>query len=248
MIGFMLFILRMILIALWGIFSAFCGLIFSMIRPFHPNNPQITAKLLTLLGPKILGLKIIYRHKENLDIARPCVFVSNHQHNIDIFMGCYHLPDRTVSMGKRSLIWVPVFGLFYWLSGNILINRSNKKSAFGTMDAAASAIKGKNTSVWIMPEGTRSKGRGLLPFKKGPFVTAIKADVPIVPVCCSNYSQILNLNKWHSATMIIDVLAPVSTKEFKIEDVNALKDKIYHLMKSHIDILDHEVKKMHSNE
>jgi 1-acyl-sn-glycerol-3-phosphate acyltransferase len=244
----MLFVIRMILIAVWGIFAAFCGLVVSLFRPFHPNNPQITARLLTLLGPKILGIKIIYRFKDNLDVARPCVFVSNHQHNIDIFMGSYHLPQRTVSMGKRSLVLVPVFGLFYWLSGNILINRSNKKSAFGTMDSAAAAIKGKNTSVWIMPEGTRSKGRGLLPFKKGPFITAIKADVPIVPVCCSNYSKYINLNKWHSATMIIEVLAPVSTAGMTMDDVVTLKDKVFDQMKVTIERLDHEMLAMNINE
>jgi 1-acyl-sn-glycerol-3-phosphate acyltransferase len=237
----MLFIIRMILISLWGSFAALCGLIVCILRPFNPDNPQITAKLLTLLGPAILGVKIIFRNEDKMHKPRPCVFISNHQHNIDIFMGSYHLPPRTVSMGKRSLVFVPIFGLFYWLSGNILINRSNKKSAFGTMDTAAAAIKGKNTSVWIMPEGTRSKGRGLLPFKKGPFITAIKADVSIIPVACSNYSKMLDLNKWHAGTMIIEVQDPILTQGLNVKDAGALKDKAYAIMKTAIDKLDAEV-------
>lgn len=198
-------------------------------------------KLLNFLGPKILGLKIILRNAEILEVSRPCVFISNHQHNLDIIPGSHTLPKRTVSLGKRSLIYIPIFGQFYWLAGNILINRSNKKSAFDTMDEAARSIKEKNTSVWIMPEGTRSKGRGLLPFKKGPFITAIKADVSIVPIAISNYVKRINLNRWNAGTIIVEVLPALSTKGMSLDDVNDLKDKAFTLMKNKIAELDAEV-------
>ena len=240
----MLLIIRIILIVIWFAFSAFCGLVVSLFRPFHPNNPQVIAKLLNLLGPRILGIKIIARNLAIMDTVRPCVFISNHQHNLDIFPGSWSLSKRTVSLGKRSLIYIPVFGIFYWLSGNILINRSNKKSALDTMDIVAKSIKEKNTSVWIMPEGTRSKGRGLLPFKKGPFITAIKAEVPIVSVAISNYVKKINLNRWHSGVIIVEVLPPISTKDFSMETVNDLKDHAFNLMKNKLDQLDAEVDAM----
>ncbi len=94
-----------------------------------------------------------------------------------------------------------------------------------------------------MPEGTRSKGRGFLPFKKGPFVTAIKAQVPIVPVAWSNYSQIIDLNKWHSCTILVQALEPISTEGKTLDDVNELKEKAYLIMKNAIEQLDLEVKK-----
>ncbi len=240
----MLLLIRLPLIAVWIMFSTLLGIIACILRPFNPRNIRVTTKVLQL-GRYILGIKIILRNKEIMDQQRPCVFISNHQHNLDVFGGAMALPARTVSIGKRSIIFIPFFGLYYWLSGNILIDRKNKRRAFETMDIAAKTIKEKNISVWIMPEGTRSKGRGLLPFKKGPFITAIKAGVPIVPIAWSNYVNHINLNRWHAGTMILQVLDPISTAGLSVDEVNIVKDEAYQKMKAAIALLDEEVKKLH---
>ena len=222
------------------IFASTIGFLISLLRPFNPNNIQWTAKFLKF-GHLALGMNIIVRKKSLMEANNPCVIISNHQDNLDIFPGCMSIPPRTVTIGKRSILFIPFFGLFYWLSGNILINRKNKRSAFETMDLATQKITDKKISVWIMPEGTRSKGRGLLPFKKGPFVTAIKAQVPIVPVAWSNYSQMIDLNKWQSCTILVEALEPISTKGKTLDDVNELKEQAYEVMKRAIERLDLEV-------
>jgi 1-acyl-sn-glycerol-3-phosphate acyltransferase len=236
----MLKIIRLPAIFLWVALSMFWGMIMGFVRPFNPKNIKAMSYLLQM-GKKILGVKIEVRNRPFMNEFRPCVFISNHQDNFDIFPGAFTIPDRTVSIGKRSLIFVPFFGLFYWLSGNILINRKNKRSAFDTMDDAARAIKAKNLSVWIMPEGTRSRGRGLLPFKKGPFITAIKAGVPIVPVAISNYVGKLDFNKWDAGKVIVEVLPPLSTEGKKLEDAIALKEEAYTAISVALQRLDKEL-------
>lgn len=236
----MLIAIRLPLILVWFIFSTLCGIIVSFFRPFNPKNIKVTTDLLQY-GRFILGLKLELRNRESADSARPCVFISNHQDNLDIFPGAFCLPDQTVSIGKTDILWIPFFGLYYWLSGNILINRKNKKEAAKTIDIAAKAIREKNISVWIMPEGTRSKGRGLLPFKKGPFITAIKAGVPIVPIAWCNYISHLNLNKWHAGEILMEVLPPLPTKNLTLDDVTKLKDEAFEVMSSAILRLDNEV-------
>ena len=237
----MLFLIRLILILPWIAVSATAGILCGLVRPFHPNNIHVTARLIAF-SRKILGFRMIVRNRDEFKIHQPCVVVSNHQDNMDIFPGAMTIPERTVTIGKKSILWIPFFGQFYWLSGNILIDRKNKKSAFETMDQAAKAIREKNLTVWIMPEGTRSRGRGLLPFKKGPFITAIKAQVPIVPVAISNYLGHIKLNKWNSGVILIEVLPAISTEGLKIEDANDLKDKVHAAMKTAIAKLDLEVK------
>jgi len=190
----------------------------------------------------------LVRNRQEFDHHRPCVMVSNHQHNLDIFPGCTALPDRTVTIGKKSIIWVPFFGIFYWITGNILIDRKNKKRAFEAMDVAAKSIKDRNISVWIMAEGTRSKGRGLLPFKKGPFITAIKADVPVIPIAISSYVGKLNFNRWHAGTILIEILPAVSTKNLGVNDAHDLKDRVHATMKATIEKLDREVAVLEKNE
>lgn len=241
----MLLILRIPLICIWIIITTVIGIIACILRPFNPKNIRVTTQLLQY-GRYILGITIELRNKHIMDENRPCVFISNHQDNLDIFAGAMALPKRTVSIGKRDILLIPFFGLYYWLSGNILINRGNKRKAFETMDVAANTIKNKNISVWIMPEGTRSRGRGLLPFKKGPFITAIKAGVPIVPVAWSNYIiEGVHLNRWHAGTIIMEVLPPIPTAGLKIEDAGKLKDEAFAIMSAAIARLDIEVKERH---
>jgi 1-acyl-sn-glycerol-3-phosphate acyltransferase len=68
----------------------------------------------------------------------------------------------------------PVFGQLYWLTGNLLIDRNNRAKAHGTIAEVVNAFKKRNISFWMFPEGTRSRGRGLLPFKTGAFHAALR--------------------------------------------------------------------------
>ena len=150
---------------------------------------------------------------------------------------------RTVSLGKKSLRWIPLFGQFYWLSGNILIDRKRQGKAFKSMDKATKALTKKNISVWIFPEGTRSKGKGLLPFKKGPFHTAIKAQVQIVPIVISSYDKFLDLGKLNSGNILAEVLDPIETKGKTKVDLDDLLNESYEKMNACFNKLNDELSK-----
>ncbi len=237
----MLYFFKILTTTIWVGFSCLIGICVSVIRPFDTRNIKIATNILSF-GRHFLGIKIELRNKDILDKYRPCVFISNHQDNLDIFPGSYTVPHYTVTIGKRSIIYLPFFGQFFWLTGNILIDRSNKKKAFETMDEAANAIKNKKLSIWIMPEGTRSRGRGVLPFKKGPFVTAIKAQVPIIPIAFSPYGNNINLHKWNSGKIIVEVLDPIHTQGLTLDNVNEIKDQAFHMIAQAVSRLDHELK------
>lgn len=236
----MLTIFRVFITTLWVCVSCFIGILVGLARPFDPRNTKISASLIGW-GRHFLGVEIELRNAEILEATRPCVFISNHQDNLDIFPGGFTLPKNTVTIGKRSIIFIPFFGQFFWLSGNILIDRKNRKKAFEAMDVAAMAIREKKVSVWIMPEGTRSRGRGVLPFKKGPFITAIKADVPVVPIAISTYTRHLKLGRWKAGKIIVQVLPPIHTKGLLPEDANTIKDQAFHIMRDAVAKLDLEI-------
>lgn len=231
---------RLFIYILWVVAACTIGIFAGLMRPFSAKNTKMVSDIINS-GRHILGIKVKMKNREYMNAHRPCVFISNHQDNLDIIPGCHAVPDDTVTIGKKDILYIPFFGLFYWLAGNILINRSNKKSAFSTMDQAASQIRDRKISVWIMPEGTRSRGRGILPFKKGPFITAIKAQVPIVPVAISSYIRHLDFSKWDAGTMLIEALPAVETAGLKPEDATALKDKCYEMIVAAVERLDREV-------
>lgn len=220
----MLAAIRIILMTLALVFVSICSCLFCLIRPFHRDNVHHTAKYMGKIS-KILGLEVEVRIPESLKNIGPVVYICNHQNSYDIFTVSGAVLPNTVSVGKKSLKWLPFFGQMYWLTGNILIDRKNKNKAMNTIDMTAKKIREKKLSVWLFPEGTRSYGRGLLPFKTGAFRTAAKAGVPIVPICASNTHNTIDLNRWNNGKMIIEYLDPVYLSSTDKDKVRAVANK-----------------------
>lgn len=232
----MLKLLRFSLLFFYFLVTAILGLLIGLARPFNPDNTRLCGRLFSWGSLKILGIRVDVEGREFLQNMPPCVVVANHQANYDLFVHGKVVPRRTVSIGKRSLKYLPFFGQVYWLAGNILIDRSKSKESIGQMDEAIEALKEKDTSIWVFAEGTRNKGNGLLPFKKGAFHMAKQAGVPIQPICASTYAQQLDFSKWCSAHVIIRILPPVTIHD---EDtVNHLRQHVRTQMMDAIEDLD----------
>ncbi|ABV35231.1 1-acylglycerol-3-phosphate O-acyltransferase [Shewanella sediminis HAW-EB3] len=233
----MLLILRSLILAVMLLLSFVFGGLFCLIRPRHRDNVHMFAKIFSFAAP-VLGIKVIVR-KPEVKTEEPCVFLANHQNNFDMFTHTAAVPKGTVSLGKKSLAWVPFFGQIYWLSGNILIDRKNRSRAFDTMAQTAKKIKEKCLSIWIFPEGTRSRGKGLLPFKSGAFHTAIEAGVAMVPVLASNQGHI-KLNRWNNGVVIIEMMDPIETKGLAKSQVKELSYRIHSMMSARLTQLNME--------
>ncbi|SQD79807.1 1-acylglycerol-3-phosphate O-acyltransferase [Moritella yayanosii] len=237
----MLLISRLILILLFMIYLLIMSILRFSLQPRHPKHVACVARNFSRLA-RIFGVKLIVRKPAGLNDAGPYVFVGNHQNNYDLVTMTAAVQPGTVSVGKKSLVWVPIFGFVYWLSGNILIDRSNKSKAFGTISAVADRIRKGHLSIWMFAEGTRSRGRGLLPFKTGAFHIAIQAEVPIVPVCCSNTHNKIKLNRWDNGEVIIEIMAPIPTVGLERSSVRKLSTDVHAIMKKRIDELSAEAR------
>jgi 1-acyl-sn-glycerol-3-phosphate acyltransferase len=190
---------------------------------------------------KILGFDVEVRIPESVKDIGPVIYVANHQNSYDVFTMANAVQPSTVSVGKKSLKWIPIFGQMYWLTGNILIDRKNTSKAMGFINLTATKIKEKKLSIWMFPEGTRSRGRGLLPFKTGAFRTAALANVPIVPICASNQEGTIKLGRWDNGKIIIEFLDPIYISENTPASVRSAADQAYKLMKAKIEQLDEEI-------
>ncbi len=218
------------------------ALLICLLRPFHRNNVHQVASWFGKVGP-LLGLTVVTRGQENLLADQPVVYVGNHQNSFDLFTQSKLVPPGTVSLGKKDLLWIPLFGQIYWLTGNILIDRNNRSRAISTIQTAAEKIRDKALSVWIFPEGTRSRGRGLLPFKTGAFHTAISAGVPIVPVLASCQKDIC-LNRRDNGVVIVEAMAPISTEGLGRGDVRELAQRVYDQMNDRLAELNAEAQQL----
>jgi 1-acyl-sn-glycerol-3-phosphate acyltransferase len=232
-------LIRLVLLVLFIIIASTIGLLICLVRPFHRDNVGLFSHW---YGKAcwIFGVKVEIRQPAAVTEAMPCVFVANHQNNYDLFTISGALISGTVTIGKKSLKFIPFFGQLYWLSGNILIDRNNKNRAVGAMQGAVERINKDKVSVWVFPEGTRSYGRGLLPFKTGAFHIAQQAGVPVVPICMSTTQGKINLNRWNNGTIIIEFLPPLSPEDFAVP-VREVAQQVRSLMEQKIAALDSEL-------
>jgi 1-acyl-sn-glycerol-3-phosphate acyltransferase len=184
---------------------------------------------------------VICRFPGHVEHFGQAVYIGNHQNTYDMFTISCMVPPCTVTIGKRSLLWIPLFGPLYWLSGNILLNRRKHSQAYSTITQVVRQLKMTQKSVWIFPEGTRSRGRGLLPFKTGAFHTAIAAGVPIIPICASNLHHKVHWNRRHNGSVIVEMLAPISTQGYGKHQARELADYCYQLMQAKMTQLEAEI-------
>lgn len=120
----------------------------------------------------------------------PVVFASNHQSWFDILALAANLHRTVRFVSKIELARVPILGRAMRQAGHIFIDRANRQQALSAYEEVSRVIRDGMSAI-VFPEGTRSRTGQLLPFKKGPFVLAIAAQVPIVPVYCAGTFTIM---------------------------------------------------------
>jgi 1-acyl-sn-glycerol-3-phosphate acyltransferase len=132
-------------------------------------------------GLKAGGVRFQVSGAEKVPSDGPVIFMSNHQGNFDILTLYQAVPRPFAWLAKEELFTIPLFGHSMTRGGYIPVDRSDGRKALKSLDTAAGLIRG-GRSVLIFPEGTRSTDGHLLPFKRGGFILAAKAGVPVVPI------------------------------------------------------------------
>ena len=197
-----------------------------VIRWRNYKNTSLFLKLYGFITTPVMGLKIRIFNRDILGKTKPAVVVGNHQHNFDILVASEVFRYKIISLGKKEIVYLPLFGPIFWLAGNLLVNRGNKEKAMKTMRQVEEYLRKNELGIVIFPEGHRNTKEELLPFKKGAFYTAVNCQIPIVPFVVSQYARNMNLNKFKAGKIYIDVLEPISTEGLTTDDIPMLMEKV----------------------
>lgn len=155
--------------------------------------------------------------------AEAVVFCSNHESNVDPPVLFKVLHPQLHVLYKAELHKFPIMGTVFDVGGFVPIDRGDRERAMASIARGAAALRA-GLSFLIFPEGTRSRTGELLPFKKGGFIMALQAQVPIVPVAVTGGRAAMRKGSAfvYPVTVRVRVGQPIPTAGLGISDKEAL--------------------------
>lgn len=171
------------------------------------------------LGLALAGIRFRIAGAEHLPRDRAAVYCANHQSNVDPPVLFHALHPRMHILYKHEIDRIPILARAFRLGGFIPIDRRNKEAAIRSIEAGAESIRSGH-SFLIFPEGTRSRTEELLPFKKGGFVMAIKAQAPVVPIAVQGGRAAMTRGSWVIRPVTVSIRAgrPIETAGLDLDD------------------------------
>jgi len=176
---------------------------------------------------KALGVRVTSRGLENIDLQKPYVFMANHASHADAPVLASVLPHPLHWVFKKELSKIPVLGWVLLACGQIMIDRSDPGGARAALKVAFSGLTG-NSSVMILPEGTRSRDGNLGHLKKGGFWMALDAGLPIVPVRVSGTREIVAAGslRIRPGRVLVEIFPPIPTEGKGPADLPDLMERV----------------------
>jgi len=179
---------------------------------------------------RIAGIHIRVEGSEHIPPG-VCVFASNHASNIDPVALVPNIPRRVALLAKKEVFSVPILSKALHLARLVPVDRADREAAAESVDIAVEYLK-EGLSFLVYPEGTRSPDGHLLPFKKGTFVMAIRAGVPVVPVSLAGTQRLMRKGDWtlHPGEVIVRYGPPVDASEYSPDQRDLLRQRVQDLV------------------
>ena len=177
-------------------------------------------------------VKVSVQGLEHIDPGAAYVYMANHQSMFDILTLLGYLPVQFRWLAKMELFQIPVFGYSMARVGDISIDRSNRKSAYKSLQEAAQKIA-QGVSVVVFPEGTRSRDGQIKPFKGGGFYLAIRSGRPIVPVVIIGSHHVMPKGRLRirHGQIILNINPPIETTHYNNSTKEILMESVRSTMK-----------------
>jgi 1-acyl-sn-glycerol-3-phosphate acyltransferase len=180
---------------------------------------------------KTTGVRIQVAGLEHLEAGCSYVFAANHQSIYDIPILFASIPSQLRIVAKESLGRVPFMGWHLQRAGHLLVNRRNPGADIvGKMKR----LVGESSSLIVFPEGTRSVDGVVGRFKKGPFLVAIDAGLPVVPVSVAGSRHVMKKGQLMVCPGAVRVMVhePIPTSGVDRKDVLEFAARVQAVVRS----------------
>ncbi|MAV89594.1 MAG: hypothetical protein CMG05_03285 [Candidatus Marinimicrobia bacterium] len=202
------------LLALWllihtVIYTIIFGMSGAIASLFESNKGRIFGHCARIWGKLIVFFSFIpvkIDGLSNLDQKNNYIFCVNHGSMFDIPILFHSLPFWLVPIAKIEVKKIPLLGFVMNAGGHIFVDRSNHERAINSMRLAKDELLKGEKSLMLFPEGSRSKGGNIKPFKRGGLIIAIESGIPVVPIA------IINSHKLHKKGTLAVTRANIHVK------------------------------------
>lgn len=190
------------------------------LEDFCDEAPRVWSKGIL----RVAGVDVEIEGTENIDPDRAQIVASNHASWFDVFALAAYFPGVYHFVAKQELARIPIFGRSWIACEHIAIDRSNHSAAVASLDRAAEKIRSEDATIVMFPEGTRSPTGELQRFKKGTFVLALEAGVPVVPVAILGSHEVMPKGSWtvRPGRIRVRIGAPIPVEGLDLTDRDAL--------------------------
>ncbi|MEA3246466.1 MAG: lysophospholipid acyltransferase family protein [Gemmatimonadota bacterium] len=185
------------------------------------------------------GVRVALHGAEHAQAGRQ-ILVGNHVSWYDVLAVAAAVP-RARFVAKQEVRRIPLVGPAAQAAGHVYIARENRKAALEQYKDVAARIH-SGARVIVFAEGTRGTTYALRPFKKGPFVLAVSAGAPIVPMLVHGAAEVMAKGSFRIRSGQVDIhfLPPIPTDGLTYEDrdrlavqtrnaIAALLERAYHV-------------------
>lgn len=180
---------------------------------------------------KLSGVVPEIQGQENVPKNKGFLFLFTHCSHMDIPFLFVCSPKSFRYGAKASLFKIPLFGKAMELAGTLPITREDRSKVMEVYKSAEKRVA-NGEAFALAPEGGRREGDEIKKFKSGPFIFAINAKMPVVPVVICGMDRVLpkgsiliNKKRW-TKKVGVRFLPPVDMAKVPIEEMKRVKEQI----------------------
>lgn len=180
----------------------------------------------TAVGMRIMRVKYDLQDFDKIPEGKQMLFVCNHRSNFDPLLSWKVLAKHYPSfISKAENFKIPFYGRIIRRCCMMAIDRENPRNAMMTIDRASKLLKADEVSIFVYPEGTRSKKLQLLPFHNGVFKIAQKANVPVVVLTIQGSEKVKQNYPWRSTKVRMKVVGILDAEHVKSSKTSDISDE-----------------------
>ena len=217
------------LVIAWVVLIWLLSLTVDLSKPVPEDHPFVRWIVVTILGLlcRIGRIRIHVEGWENIPQGR-FLMVGNHVSNYDPIVTVWAMRQRKIQVAfvtKPENMRIPLVRMIH-KANYLTINREDARKALQTVKEAAELLQNDVVNVGIYPEGTRSKGEGLLPFHNAVFKIAQRANVPMVVAAINGTENIHKNLPWRHTDVTVRLCACLDRDEVAAASTKELGDRV----------------------